>query len=118
MLANGRIRGSLCEAQATAHSATITVFDDGPGFADGAPDPQSDGGVSHTPGVGSTGLGLGIVHDILSEYGAGLRVERAEGLCSVSFTLPADATTEEQLAPAPGVAGEPKPSVRALPKIA
>lgn len=100
------------------HTATIAVLDDGPGFAAGAPDPQSDRGVSHTPGTGSTGLGLGIVHDILSEYGVELLVGRADGLCSVSFTLPTGAATDQKAVPAFSVKDEPKAAVRPLPKIA
>lgn len=98
-------------------TATIAVLDDGPGFAAGPPDPQSDRGVSRTPGAGSTGLGLGIVHDILSEYGVALQIGREGGLCSVSFTLPAGAVVDEGTASAV-VAAEVEPPARALPKIA
>ena len=63
-------------------------------------------------------LGLGIVHDILSEYGVGLQVGRADGLCSVSFTLPTGAATDQQAVPALSVGDEPKAAVWALPRIA
>ena len=96
--------------------ATISILDDGPGFADGTPDPESDRGVSGDHGKASSGLGLGIVHDILSEYGVGFRVGEVDGLCSVSFALPVDATVEPQAAPV--AASEPEPAVRALPKTA
>jgi signal transduction histidine kinase len=69
-------------------TATISVDDDGPGFAEGSPDRGLPGSAGAD---GSTGLGLGIVEDILSEYGVTLRVERADRGCRVSFALPAEA---------------------------
>jgi signal transduction histidine kinase len=67
-------------------TATISIDDDGPGFADGSRDRGVPGGAGAD---GSTGLGLGIVEDILSEYGVALRVERGAPGSRVSFTLPA-----------------------------
>ena len=95
-------------------TARIAVLDDGPGFSDGAPDPDLDRGLAQGPD--STGLGLGIVHDILSEYGVTLKVEDAGGLCSVSFGLPADRPPEHQdatIAPASA-----KPAPRPVPRTA
>ena len=97
-------------------TATVSVLDDGPGFVDGAPDPESDRGLSAGSGQGSTGLGLGIVHDILSEYGVGLRVGEEDGLCSVSFALAIDATAEPPVASV--ATSEPNTAVGAIPKIA
>ena len=73
-------------------AARIAVLDDGPGFSGGAPDPDLDRGLARGPD--STGLGLGIVHDILSEYGVALQVEKADGPCSVSFVLPTEMPAE------------------------
>lgn len=68
-------------------TATVSIVDDGPGFADGT----RDRGVTGGAGVdGSTGLGLGIVEDILSEYGVALRVEPGGPGCVVAFDLPAE----------------------------
>lgn len=68
-------------------TATVSIVDDGPGFADDARDRGVSGGTATD---GSTGLGLGIVEDILSEYGVTLRVERAARSCAVSFDLPCE----------------------------
>lgn len=112
--ANTRV---VVRASRNGATATIAVLDDGPGFAAGAPDPHSDRGVSRDPGAGSTGLGLGIVHDILSEYGVALEVGQVGGLCSVAFTLPAGAVSAEGATPALAVE-EVEPGAPALPKIA
>ncbi|HET7717786.1 MAG TPA: HAMP domain-containing sensor histidine kinase [Bauldia sp.] len=95
--------------------ARIMVLDDGPGFAAGTPDPQADRGVSRGPD--STGLGLGIVHDILSEYGVALEVERVDGMCAVSFVLPTGAVTGT-LGATDAVTGELAPGARALSRVA
>ena len=42
----------------------------------------------HRAGEESSGLGLGIVRDILSEYGIELTVDQAEGHCRISFIVP------------------------------
>lgn len=104
-------------------TATIAVLDDGPGFAAGAPDPESDRGVSRTPrsgstAAGSTGLGLGIVHDILTEYGVVLQVGTEGRLCSVSFTLPAGAFADEAVPPSVAADEAHERPARAMPKIA
>jgi signal transduction histidine kinase len=63
---------------------SIAVIDDGPGFTAGA----FDRGLSGDTDEESSGLGLGIVGDILSEYGVALQVSQAEGFCRVAFALP------------------------------
>lgn len=98
--------------------ATITVLDDGPGFAGGAPDPHSDRGVSRTPGPGSSGLGLGIVHDILAEYGVALRVEESGGLSAVSFTLPTGAGRDDEAKATPEPGPRAETQQRVLPGTA
>ena len=76
-------------------TATVSIVDDGPGFADDARDRGVSGGTTTD---GSTGLGLGIVEDILSEYGVTLRVERAERACTVSFDLPCETAAAASVA--------------------
>ena len=100
--ANARVVGPRREGG--RRPATIAVLDDGPGFAAGPPDPRS-ARVSRTPGAGSTGLGLGIVHDILSEYGVALQIGQEEGLCSVAFSLPAGAVVDDGARARPGGGG-------------
>jgi signal transduction histidine kinase len=95
----------LVRSERIGGTATISVLDDGPGFAAGPPDPHSDRGVSRTPGSGSSGLGLGIVHDILTEYGVALRVEARDGLCAVSFALPTGYSKDDLARPSAAVAG-------------
>lgn len=68
-------------------TAAVSIVDDGPGFSDEARDRGVSAGAA---GDGSTGLGLGIVEDILAEYGVALRVERGGTGCVVAFDLPAE----------------------------
>jgi signal transduction histidine kinase len=66
--------------------ARIVVEDDGPGFssADGA---RPERGVPGRTDSGSSGLGLGIVDDILAEYGTSAEID-GNGRCHVSFEVP------------------------------
>ncbi len=109
--ANSRV---LVRGTRDGQRARISILDDGPGFGSAAPDLRTNRGVSSGPD--STGLGLGIVHDILAEYGGELQVGEVDGLCSVSFTLPTDAAVETT-APAASV-DEAEMAVRPLSKIA
>jgi signal transduction histidine kinase len=74
-------------AEENAGKVRIVVEDDGPGFA------EADGGRRPARGLpaqsdpSSTGLGLGIVEDILAEYGTGVQFQ-ANGRCRVSFEVP------------------------------
>jgi len=92
--------------------ARIAVLDDGPGFSRGAPDPDLDRGLALGPD--STGLGLGIVRDILSEYGVALQVEQAADLSSVAFVLTTEMPADRyDAAPVPV-----KHPAQAVPRIA
>jgi signal transduction histidine kinase len=63
--------------------ARITIEDDGPGFKGIRPERGMTGRSDTT----SSGLGLGIVEDILAEYETTLDI-RGSGRCSVSFEIP------------------------------
>jgi signal transduction histidine kinase len=67
--------------------ARISVEDDGPGFADSANGERPERGVPGRPEPGSSGLGLGIVEDILAEYGTGAQIE-GNGRCRIVFDIP------------------------------
>lgn len=66
--------------------ARIMVEDDGPGFSstNGA---RPERGVPGRSDSGSSGLGLGIVDDILSEYGTEPQID-GNGRCHVWFEIP------------------------------
>jgi signal transduction histidine kinase len=72
--------------ESAGERAIIRVEDDGPGF------PVADSGAHRQRGIPSaqdatsSGLGLGIVQDILAEYGTQAVVGN-HGLCSVSFEV-------------------------------
>jgi len=68
--------------------AVITVEDDGPGFDEPSGDPLWGRELPNAADEESSGLGLGIVRGILSEYDIALRVQTADGLCRVSFSAP------------------------------
>jgi signal transduction histidine kinase len=68
-------------------TAVITVEDDGPGFAGAAGKQRPERGVTSRFDASSSGLGLGIVEDILAEYGATLDVD-GDGHCRIRFTVP------------------------------
>jgi signal transduction histidine kinase len=73
-------------AERKGESARIIVQDDGPGFSgtDGA---RPERGMTGRSDMGSSGLGLGIVEDILAEYGTSLDIN-GNGRCSISFEIP------------------------------
>ncbi|MEZ0170944.1 sensor histidine kinase [Microvirga sp. TS319] len=73
-------------AEPTGDNARITVEDDGPGFpgADGA---RPERGMTGRCDSNSSGLGLGIVEDILAEYGTSPNID-GSGRCSISFEIP------------------------------
>jgi signal transduction histidine kinase len=76
-----------------AGAIVISILDDGPGFALGGPRRDADRGLSPNVIEPSSGLGLNIVRDVLSEYGVVLRIDHHDGWCSVSFTLPGGTAT-------------------------
>lgn len=73
-------------AERIEENARIIVEDDGPGFSgpDGA---RPERGVTGRSDADSSGLGLGIVEDILTEYGTRLNID-GNGRCSISFEIP------------------------------
>ncbi|GLZ08326.1 hypothetical protein Acsp03_57920 [Actinomadura sp. NBRC 104412] len=72
-VAAGRVDVQVCAGRGWV---TVQVDDDGPGFGQG------------TAGLAS--LGLGIVHDLISEYGGGLEIRTCElGGARVRMLLPA-----------------------------
>jgi signal transduction histidine kinase len=66
--------------------ARITVEDDGPGFGEGSHAARPERGIIGKPDESSSGLGLGIVEDILAEYGTKPVIESSSGF-SVSFEI-------------------------------
>lgn len=73
-------------AEPAGNNARITVEDDGPGFSgtDGA---RPERGMTGRYDLNSSGLGLGIVEDILAEYGTSPNID-GNGRCSISFEIP------------------------------
>jgi signal transduction histidine kinase len=67
--------------------ACITVEDDGPGFPESGDGARPERGMSRNPDPTSSGLGLGIVEDILAEYGSTAVMDGNRG-CSVTFRIP------------------------------
>jgi signal transduction histidine kinase len=67
--------------------ARITVEDDGPGFVGSRDGARPERGIPGKSDAGSSGLGLGIVEDILAEYGTRPNI-RGDTHCSVSFEIP------------------------------
>ena len=65
--------------------ARITVEDDGPGFSGAGGRPER--GMSEGSDPSSSGLGLGIVEDILSEYGTNAEFD-GNGRCRIRFEMP------------------------------
>jgi signal transduction histidine kinase len=73
-------------AERTGENARLFVEDDGPGFSgtDGA---RPERGMTGRTDASSSGLGLGIVEDILAEYGTGLDID-GDGRFRISFEIP------------------------------
>jgi signal transduction histidine kinase len=67
--------------------ARITIEDDGPGFAGGPKGIRPERGMTGRSDTTSSGLGLGIVEDILAEYETTLNIDGG-GRCRVSFEIP------------------------------
>ena len=73
--------------EASGDNARITVQDDGPGFVGAGQGVRPERGMPGKSDPNSSGLGLGIVEDIIAEYGARPEI-RCEAGCSVSFEAP------------------------------
>jgi signal transduction histidine kinase len=67
--------------------ARIIVEDDGPGFSGSAHGGRPTRGVPSRDDPASSGLGLGIVEDILAEYGKSVEID-GHGRCRISFEIP------------------------------
>jgi signal transduction histidine kinase len=67
--------------------ARISVEDDGPGISGSSGNRQLELGSVETFDAASTGLGLGIVEDVLAEYGSRPVIAQQERF-SVSFDVP------------------------------
>ena len=78
----------VVRAEPDERSARIVVEDDGPGFDPSLRRIGAEPARSPAIEADSTGLGLGIVRDILSEYGIALDVAYEDGWCRVSFVAP------------------------------
>jgi len=66
--------------------ARVIVEDDGSGFS-GTGGARPERGMTGRSDSNSSGLGLGIVEDILAEYGTSLDID-GNGRCSISFEIP------------------------------
>jgi signal transduction histidine kinase len=73
-------------AEVVGDKARLTIKDDGPGFTSRTAGERPERGVAEQSDATSSGLGLGIVEDILAEYGATPQIE-GNGRCSVSFEV-------------------------------
>jgi signal transduction histidine kinase len=73
-------------AERVREKARILVEDDGPGFSgpDGA---RPERGIARQSDPDSSGLGLGIVEDVLSEYATRAEID-GSGRCRIAFEVP------------------------------
>ena len=86
MPGNGPRAQVTVRAERAGEKARIIVEDDGPGFSDtGGVRPER--GVQGQSDPTSSGLGLGIVEDILAEYGTSAEID-GNGRCRISFEIP------------------------------
>jgi signal transduction histidine kinase len=74
-------------AEIRGDKARIAVEDDGPGFSHDGQGRRPERGRTGSPDASSSGLGLGIVEDVLAEYGTAPVIPDG-GPCAVSFEIP------------------------------
>lgn len=86
------------EARETDDSLIVVVVDDGPGIRDADKDSVLRRGVKLGAGPG-TGLGLGIVSDIVEAYGGRVELTDARPGLKVTLVLPKGATSRYGLSP-------------------
>ena len=86
MPGNGPKAKVTVRAERASEKARIIVEDDGPGFS-GTGGMRPERGVQGQADPTSSGLGLGIVEDILAEYGTGAEID-GNGRCRISFEIP------------------------------
>ena len=93
------------------------MIDDGPGF--GRSTESDPVGAAGKQRPDSSGLGLGIVGEILAEYGTTIEVDDRDGRCTVSFALAAEDPSGAPLHPtAPRPGDTITPLGRPLPEVA
>ena len=77
----------VVRVEVAADKARILVEDDGPGFSGGTEGVRPERGMTARSDPDSSGLGLGIVEDILAEYGTKPHID-GHGRCRISFEVP------------------------------
>ena len=90
LLDNARKWAKTCvnvQVERLGDKARIGVEDDGPGFSGDAHGERPERGMPGRSEPGSSGLGLGIVEDILAEYGTSVEIE-GNGRCRIVFDIP------------------------------
>ncbi|WP_262297416.1 sensor histidine kinase [Microvirga sesbaniae] len=90
LLDNARKWAKACvtiQVERLDDKARISVADDGPGFSGDGQGGRPERGVPGRSEPGSSGIGLGIVEDILNEYGIDAEIE-SNGFCRVAFDVP------------------------------
>jgi signal transduction histidine kinase len=90
LLDNARKWAKTCvnvQVERLGDKARIGVEDDGPGFSSEAYGERPERGMPGQSEPGSSGLGLGIVEDILAEYGTSAKIE-GNGRCRIVFDIP------------------------------
>jgi signal transduction histidine kinase len=102
---------------ANERGVSVAVIDDGPGF--GRSTESDPVGAAGKQRPDSSGLGLGIVREILAEYGTTLEVDDRGGRCAVSFALAAEGPSGSPVHPtAPRREDTITPLGRPLPEVA
>ncbi len=78
--------GVMVRVESAGDKARIIIEDDGPGFSGLGQGAWPERGITGKSDDSSSGLGLGIVEDILAEYGTALTIHGSGG-CSVAFEV-------------------------------
>ncbi|WP_210492300.1 ATP-binding protein [Microvirga antarctica] len=76
----------MIQVDLVGDKARLSIQDDGPGFSDGSNKGLPERGMTGRSDTTSSGLGLGIVEDILAEYGTKPEIS-GEGECCVTFEV-------------------------------
>jgi nitrogen fixation/metabolism regulation signal transduction histidine kinase len=84
------LRAKTCvnvQVEGLGDKARIGGEDDGPGFSSETHGERPERGMPGQSEPGSSGLGLGIVEDILAEYGTSAKI-KGNGRCRIVFGIP------------------------------